>query len=176
MEPEVQLVVDEANANRAFHETFCRSLTAPQLASVAEGSIWSAQDYIAHLATIDLYVNEWFEHLIAEKRWRPEGVDGAPFSIDVWNDDKVIPLRGAALEEVLGIAAENRALLWSTVDRFTKPVIERTFEFGGNRITLLRYLQLWAGHDPAHTVDMLRGIPERKSDPEVRAWIGKYRA
>jgi hypothetical protein len=175
MEPQVQLVVDEANANRDFYEKFCRSLTAEQLASVAPNSIWSAQDYIAHLATIDLYVNEWFEHLVDGRSWRPKGPNGEAFSIDVWNDDKVLPLRGASLDDIFKIAGENRQMLWATVDRFTPAILESKFDFHANNITFLRYVQMWAGHDRAHSVDMIKGIPELKSDSDVRSWIEKYR-
>ena len=38
----------------------------------------------------------------------------------------------------------------------TPEVLEATFDFGGRTITQLRYLQLWAGHDPAHSADMVR--------------------
>jgi hypothetical protein len=176
MDPQLAPVIDEADANRAFFEDFCRSLTPPQLSAIVPGSHWRTKDYIAHLASIDIFVGEWFEHTADGRPWRPTtgDPDGSPFNIDTWNDDRINERQDASVHDLLAEAAEYREKLWATVDRFTPEVLAQQFNFRGTDISFLRYLQLWVAHDPAHSADMLRAIPERKDAP-VTAWLAKYR-
>jgi hypothetical protein len=168
-------VYEETNANRATFEAFCRSLTAEELARDVPRASWTVKDYIAHLATIDIWVGEWFEHLADGTPWRPRLDDGSPFNIDTWNEARIVERKGATVEQLLEEAAQHRVSLWAAVDRFTPEVLGQQFSFRENTITYLRYLQLWAGHDPAHSADMLRAMPGRLEDPAVKAWLAKYR-
>jgi hypothetical protein len=140
------------------------------------GSPWRVKDYIAHLASIDIFVGDWFEHTADGKPWRPTmgDADGSPFNIDTWNGARIDERYDASVDELFVEAAELRARLWATVDRFTPEVLAQQFNFRGTDITFLRYLQLWVAHDPAHSADMLRAIPEAK-DERVAAWLAKYR-
>jgi hypothetical protein len=174
MDAQLTPVIEEADANRAFYEEFCRSLTPSQLAAMVPDSPWRVKDYLAHLASIDIYVGEWFEHTADGRRWRPNNSeDGSPFNIDTWNGARIDERYDASVDELLEEAAELRAKLWATVDRFTPEVLAQQFNFRGRDITFLRYLQLWTAHDPAHSADMLRAIPEAK-DARVSAWLAKY--
>ncbi len=175
MQSEVEPVVREADDNRATYEAFCRSLTDEEMQTVIPGMTWRVKDYLAHLASIDIYVSEWFEHQAEGTRWRPALENGAPFDIDMWNEARIVERRDADVEELISEAATHRARLWAAVDRFSPEVLATTFNFRGNEITFLRYLQLWVAHDPAHTADMLKGLPERQSDPALREWLAKYR-
>ena len=89
MDAQLTPVIEEADANRAFYEEFCRSLTPPQLAAMVPDSPWRVKDYIAHLASIDIYVGEWFAHTADGRRWRPNSEDGSPFNIDTWNGARI---------------------------------------------------------------------------------------
>jgi hypothetical protein len=171
----VQPVVHEADANRATFEAFCRSLAPDELATVIPSMTWRVQDYIAHLASIDIYVAQWFEHTADGLRWHPAMEDGAPFDINAWNEARIVERREAPVEDLIAEAATNRDRLWAAVDRFSSDVLESRFNFRGTDITMLRYLQLWVAHDPAHTADMLRGLPSRRDDPELAVWLAKYR-
>jgi hypothetical protein len=175
MRAELEPVVQEANANRETYEAFCQSLSPAELGTVIPGLTWTVQDYIAHLATIDIYVAEWFEHTADGTRWRPTGEDGGPFNIDTWNERRIEERRAASVQDLLGEAARHRERLWAAVDRFTEEQLATKFNFRGAEITFLRYLQLWTAHDPAHTVDMLRGLPPERRDAAMDAWLSKYR-
>lgn len=177
MEAALDPVVRKANENREFFESWVRSLTPEQLAAVGPGTHWRAKDYVAHLASIDLYVSEWFEHVADGKRWRPNNSeDGSPFNIDTWNEDRITERRDATIDDLFREAAETRERLWSAVDRFTPEVLASTFDFRGQAGTSYqRYLELWTLHDPAHAFDMLRGIPELKGDETLRAWLNQLR-
>jgi len=174
MQNEVIPVVEEANANRVTYEAFCRGLTPEQLVSPIPGTTWRVKDYIAHLATIDLFVADWFEHTADGRSWRPKNDDGTPFNIDTWNEARIVERRDADLDQLFGEAAQLRDRLWAAVDRFSPEVLSGRFDFRGNNITFLRYLQLWVAHDPAHSVDMLRGLPAEARDGAMNAWLAKY--
>ncbi len=175
MNQQLDSVVRDTDENRAFYERFCRSLTPGELETVIPGMTWRVKDYIAHLASIDLYVGEWFEHHAAGTHWRPTGPDGGPFNIDTWNEERIIERKDNDLDALFGEAADLRLRLWTAVDRFTDAQLAQTFPFHGQDTSFLRYLQLWTAHDPAHTLDMLRGLPESRRDTDVDVWLKKYR-
>jgi hypothetical protein len=175
MHASVEPVVATTNAHRATFEAFCRSLSPAELDRDVPGSTWLVRDFIAHLATIDLYVTEWFEHLADGTRWRPRADDGGPFNIDTWNEGHVQQRRTMGVDSLLAEAAGYREKLWAAVDRFTPEVLEARFDFRGHDITHLRYLELWAGHDPAHSADMLRALPEQADNAEIMAWTAAFR-
>ncbi len=161
MDPRLQPVLAETNANRVTFEAFCRSLTAEELARDVPEATWAVKDYITHLATIDIWVGDWFSHLANGNVWAPLAEDGGPFNIDTWNEKEVVARRTRSVEELLTEAAGHRANLLATWERFSPEVLDAKFKFRGPEITFLRYLELWATHDPAHTQDMLRALPER---------------
>jgi hypothetical protein len=134
---------------------------------------WRVQDYIAHLASIDIYVADWFEHHADGTRFRAMNDDGTPFNIDTWNEARIVERTDASLDDLFGEAARHRDRLWAAVNRFTEDQLAQQFNFRGRDITFLRYLQLWTAHDPAHTADMLKGLPNTRRE-EVSGWLGKY--
>ena len=175
MDARLDPVVEETNRNRATFEDFCRSLTAEDLAQPVPRATWQVKGYIAHLASIDIWVGDWFEHQADGRRWRPTMDDGSPFDIDAWNEARVVERERASVDDLLTEAAGHRDRLWAAVDRFSPDVLDKPFNFRGHDITFLRYLQLWAGHDPAHSADMLRALPARQDDPGLREWFAPYR-
>lgn len=175
MQASLEPVVAAANQHRASFEAFCRSLTGEELDRKVPDATWLVRDYIAHLATIDTWVGDWFTHMVEGTPWRPSGESGAPFTIDDWNEGQVVPRRGNPVDALLAEAAANRDRLWAIVDRFTAELLATQFDFRGTMVTFQRYLELWSGHDPAHAMDMLRALPEKAADPEVAAWIDGYR-
>ena len=167
MDPRLQPVLAETNANRALFESFCRSLTPGELARDVPEATWAVKDYITHLATIDIWVGDWFNHLAAGNVWSPLAEDGGPFNIDDWNEIEVVARRGNTVDELLAEAANHREKLLATWERFSPEVLDAKFKFRGPEITFLHYLELWATHDPAHTQDMLRALPNRTPDAKT---------
>ncbi len=174
MDPRLIPVIAEAGANRDRFAAFCRSLTADELSRPVPEATWAVRDYLAHLATIDIWVGDWFTHLAEGRPWRPKGEGGAPFSIDTWNEAEVVARREHDVEQLLTEASGHRERLWETVERFTPQVLAGKMDFHGASITFLRYLQLWTGHDPAHTRDMVRALPERAAESDLLAWLAGY--
>ncbi len=173
-EERVLAVVEKANANRAIYEAFCRSLSDDELRSPVPDTPWSVQDYIAHLASIDIYVADWFEHVSRQERFRATGEDGGPFNIDTWNQARVDERAGATVDELFAEAAGHRERLWRAVASMPTEVLTESFNFRGNETSYVRYLELWTAHDPAHTVDMLRGLaPVRREG--INDWLTAHR-
>ena len=174
MDPQLNHVYALTNENRERFEAFSRSLSADELALDVPQATWTVKDYIAHLATIDIWVGDWFEHQADGKPWRPRGEEGAAFNIDTWNEAEVVARRSASVEDLLAEGARHRERLWAAVDRFTPEVLEAKFDFHHHSITFLRYLELWASHDPAHAADMCRALPSATEDAGVRAWLAPF--
>jgi hypothetical protein len=42
-------------------------------------------------------------------------------------------------------------------------------------VNFYQYLRAWVRHDPAHAIDMLRALPERREEAQVREWLDKVR-
>src|SRR5690242_16906526 len=119
MNPKLDPVVADTVAHREKFERFCRSLSKEEAERPIEGTHWRVKEYVAHLATIDIWVGQWFDALADRREFRFRNADGSPFNIDVWNDEQVNPRREATIEELLGEAVEHRARLFATWERFT---------------------------------------------------------
>jgi DinB superfamily len=168
-------VVADTVAHREKFETFCRSLTPEETVRPIPDSHWRVKDYIAHLATIDIWVGQWFDALADGREFRFRNADGTPFNIDTWNDHQVNPRRDSAIDDLLKEAATERAKLFATFERFSDETLDRRFDFHKNNISFLEYLKAWALHDPAHVWDSLPALPERKAEPWVREWMNSLR-
>lgn len=177
MVPRVQQVVDVIDAERERFERFCRSLSAEELVRPVPESTWIVQDFIAHLATIDGPVGTWFVSLVGGGDGQPGG-RGA-WNVDRYNDEAVAKRRELTVEQVLAEAAEQRAALVAVMARFTDAQLDGSIHFGGDskrppsEIPLNRYLQGWARHDVIHVTDMLKALPERRTDPVVAEWLAE---
>ena len=175
MKDRLTAVIDSADRNRTQFEQFCRLLSEEQLNRPIPESHWRVKDYISHLASIDIWVGgEWFESMASGAPWVPLSEDGSPFNIDERNDARVNERRDASLDELFAEAAQTRAALYSTFPRFNEETLASRLVFRGKEISFIEYLEAWTLHDPAHSVDMLKALPEKQADPQVRAWLASF--
>ena len=174
----VQTVIQSIREHRERFERFCRSLSEEELARPVPKSTWVVKDFISHLGTLDPELARSFQ---AAAEGRPEeasrSADGSPFELDAFNDARVAERRIWPLERVLEEASRNRAALIETLERLTDEDIGRVLHFRGDSkrepadLPLKVFLLGWARHDPIHSADMLKALPERASDPELSAWV-----
>ena len=175
MSDRLTAVIESADRNRVQFERFCRLLSEEQLHRPIPESHWRVKDYIAHLATIDIWVGgEWFESMASGTAFIPRGEDGSPFDIDSWNDARVKERLDASLDDLFAEAAQTRAALYSTFPRFSEETLASRFVFRKKEISFLEYLEAWTLHDPAHSVNMLKALPEKQANPQVRAWLANF--
>src|SRR5438093_6505498 len=177
--PRVQAILDEQAQHRARLEGFCRSLTEQELAEQVPGTPWSVHGYIAHLATIDSLISPFLAPLVGITDVpRPELPPPSPFDIDDWNE-AMVPLRaGTSVDELLAEAAKHRAEYARVLSALSDAQLDMMIPFGGDRkvinlsptqVPLEDLLWAIALHDPNHTQDILRAIPQR--EPAVRGWL-----
>jgi hypothetical protein len=180
MIPEVQATIERIAAERVRFERFCRGLSADELQRPVPGSSWLVKDFISHLATIDGPVGAWFSS-IADGRpsGSSEGEAAGTWDVDRFNDARVAERRTRSLDEIFAEAARERAALVDVLRRFTAEQLAGAIHFGGDskrppaEIPLGRYLQGWSRHDAIHVADMLKALPERRTQPEVAAWLAE---
>lgn len=175
MHPDVIPVAETSAINRARYAAFCRTLSTDELQLVIPGSHWRVVDYISHLATIDSWVGAWFSAWADGREFDFKNPDGSWMNIDTWNEERVVERKHAPLEALLTEAAAHRARIETTMAKFDQPLLDRVFRFRGTDITFLRYLQAWVAHDPAHTADMLKALPDRRDDPGLVEWLHAHR-
>jgi hypothetical protein len=175
----VRSIIDAIVENRRRFEEFCYSLSDVQLDRPVPSSTWIVRDFAAHLGTLDPALTRWFrgaagDGATTEPRYDP---DGHPFDVDAFNDGEVAARRGWPLARVFEEAAENRLVLIAALERLTDEQVEKPMRFGGDakrapaEFPLKLFLRGWAQHDPIHVADMLRAVPERASDPDLRIWL-----
>jgi hypothetical protein len=175
----VQAIRDDQARHRQRFEAFCRSLTAKELAEQVPGTPWTVHGYIAHLATIDSLIVPFLAPLVGISGVpAPEVPPPSPFDIDEWNE-AMVPLRaGAPVGELLSEAAKHRAEYVRVLSALSDAQLDMMIPFGGDRkvidlpptqVRLEDLLWAIALHDPNHTQDILRAIPER--EPDVRGWL-----
>jgi hypothetical protein len=176
MHPDVAAVMQELDAHRARFIVFCRALSAEELERPVPGSEWQVRDFIAHLATIDGPVAATFT-AIQENQQEGSGDTAKPrWDVDRWNQGKVEQRRGTSVDALFAEAAEGRVNLRKVLAAFDEESLGRTLRFGGDsrrtaaEVEVRAYLRGWCKHDPMHVVDMLRGIPGRRT-AIVDQWI-----
>jgi len=174
-----QAIIDEQARHRERFEAFCRSLTDEELSEQVPGTPWTVHGYIAHLATIDSLIVPFLAPLVGITGVpAPEVPPPSPFDIDEWNEE-MVPLRaGASMEELLSEAAKHRAEYVRVLSALSDEQLDMMIPFGGDRkvidlpptqVRLEDLLWAIALHDPNHTQDIVRGIPQRERD--VREWL-----
>ncbi len=172
-------VIAVIGENRRRFEEFCYSLSGEQLGRPVPDSTWLVRDFAAHLGTLDPAIARWFEAARSAEGIVDNGVgpDDAPFDIDAFNDAQVVERQPWPLERVFAEAAKNREKLIETLAALTEEEVDRPMHFAGDAkrsggtMPLKLFLAGWAQHDPIHVADMLKALPERARDPELRAWL-----
>lgn len=176
MHPDVQTVIDELDAHRIRFEAFSLALAEEQLRRDVPNSTWIVKDFISHLATIDEPVRRFFQNIRVQKKADWDTPDGERFNIDRWNESMVQARRASSVEDILAEAAVLRAAIKDEMTQIGQEELDMPFVFGGDakrgrrEVIFGDYLRGWCKHDPIHTVDMMRALPECES-PALLAWF-----
>lgn len=171
MDEKLTRVIEDTRAHRARFEDFCRTLTVADSELVVPGSHWRVKEYISHLATIDGWVGRWFEAVTRGRIEPAESAGARAFDIDAWNEEQVVERRDRSVEALLEEAAERRASLFETMERFGPEQLAMRFDFRGRNISFHSYLRAWSLHDPAHAREMLTALEGVARYAEARAWV-----
>lgn len=174
----IERLVETFERNRVRFETFCRSLSDEELARPVPNSSWQVKDFVCHLATLDTETTRWFEAVMAgDLSGLVETPEGAKFDIDAWNDEAIAERKGWTLDEIFAEAAPNRQRMLETLSRMTDEDIDQVVHFAGDNkrdpadVQFKLFLFGLARHDPIHVADMLKALPERADDPELKEWL-----
>lgn len=164
--------------NRERFVAFCGSLSEEELARPVPNSTWQVKDFVSHLATLDTEITRWFESVMAGDTKGPgQNPDGTRFDIDQWNDAAIAERKGWTLDQIFTEAAPNREKMLETLARMTDEQIEQVVHFPGDNkrdpadVPFKLFLFGLARHDPIHVADMLKALPERADDADLRAWL-----
>jgi hypothetical protein len=175
--PTAQTVIDAIVENRSKFEAFCYSLGEQQLNRAVPRSTWIVRDFASHLGTLDTALLRWFAAADGDATAAATADDGTPLDVDAFNDAQVMARREWPLERVFAEAAANRAKLVELLATLKQEQIDATMRFGGDAkrrpadIPLKVFLSGWAQHDPIHVADMLKALPERAEDADLKAWL-----
>ena len=180
MNPRARLIIDELARHRVQFEHLCRSLTAGELAAVLPGSHWTVKDYVVHLASIDGLIAAAFGPSVGLTYPPADPPLPQPFDIDEWNESAVRQRESGDIETLLAEAAGHRDNMVEAIARMTDANLDRVIPYGGDRKSLglaptpVRFGGLlWAIaiHDPTHTQDIVRALPERGKEPWIAEWL-----
>ncbi|MCH7953212.1 MAG: maleylpyruvate isomerase N-terminal domain-containing protein [Chloroflexi bacterium] len=174
----MQKTIDTIKDERRRFEAFCRSLSEEELTRPVPDSTWIVRDFIPHLGTLDTELIRWFEGVASGV---PDAIerdaDGRPFQLDNWNDSTVAERREWTLDKIFDEAAANRERLIVTLEKLTDEQTDSVTKMAGDSkrppadVPLKLFLAGWAHHDAVHVADMLKALPERADEPEMRAWM-----
>ncbi|MEX2157878.1 MAG: DinB family protein [Dehalococcoidia bacterium] len=166
--PRAQETIDKAAEERARFADWVRSVPDEQWSRTSPEGIWQARDYVAHLASIDPLLTGWFRSVQdpAQKHSFTRG-----FSIDEWNEERILARRNNSIDDVLAELESNRAELNAALADFTDEQLDSTIHFGGDAkraprdIPLHLYLRGWVYHDRWHMEDARRAIAGEAEQP-----------
>jgi len=186
-EREIDGVIAVIRENRRRFEEFCRSLSEEELTRPVPGTTWVVRDFAAHLDTLDTALVAWIQGVprasqlaAAEDAPSSAGSSGGAageFDVDAFNDAQVAERRGWPLERVFAEAAANRARLIEALSTLTDERMAAPMHFPGDHkrqpadLPLNLFLAGWAQHDAMHVADMLKALPERAGDLEIKRWL-----
>jgi hypothetical protein len=175
----IDAIVATIITNRRRFEAFCYLLSEEELNRAVPNSTWVVRDFAAHLGTLDRAIVGWLRALAAggDSLDSTRNEDGSEFDVDAFNDAHVLERRAWPLARVFEEAAANRRELIDALRALTDQQIDRPMRFSGDAkrrpgdLPLKTFLVGWAQHDPIHVADMLKALPERAADPELRRWL-----
>jgi DinB superfamily len=170
-----QPVIDGLRVNREKLRAFCDSLSEDELNRlVPPDNAWTVKDFLIHLLTFDDLTAEWVEGVIAGDTSAPTTVDGG---IDAWNNRRVAEWRGKSLDDIFAASANERARFESVLERLSQEQMDTVVHFPGDnkrdpgRVPIGLFLHGLARHDPVHVADIVKALPERANDPDLKAWL-----
>ena len=180
MNPRIQLVIDEFARHRTQFTHLCHALTPEELRTPIPGSQWTVRDYVAHLCTIDGLIVPGFSAQVGLQAPLPDVPFPQPFDIDEWNDAAVRARDNASIDDLLAEANTHRERMLAAIERFTDANLDAIIDYGGDRKSLnlpkskVRFGGLLWGiaiHEPTHTRDILRALPDRAGEPWIVEWL-----
>jgi hypothetical protein len=171
-------LIERFRDNRERFVAFCRSLSDEELARPVPDSTYRVKDFVSHLATLDPVMAQQFERAAqGQMEELGRGDDGSPFDVDKYNDAEVANRRDWSLDQMLEEAAANRAVFLDSLAKLEDEHIDKVVHFTGDNkrdpadIPFKLFLQGLTRHDPIHVADMVKALPERAEDPELKAWL-----
>ena len=174
----IERLTRQFRSNRDRFEAFCGSLTKDQLERPVPNSTYRVKDFASHLGTLDTELIRWFKAVREGRSDEPaRSADGSAFDVDQFNDAVVAERRDWSLDQIFEEAAANRERLLSALEALDDEAIELTVHFSGDNkrppadVPFKLFLFGLARHDNIHAADMLKALPERADDPELKAWL-----
>jgi hypothetical protein len=179
MSETLERVVATIAENRRRFEAFCYSLSEEELNRPVPASTWIVRDFAAHLGTLDRAMIGWLRALASggPSLDATRNDDGTPFDVDAFNEAQVAERRTWPLDRVFAEASANRADLIDALRALSDEQVAASMHFSGDAkrragdVQLSTFLVGWAQHDPIHVADMLRALPERAAEPDLRSWL-----
>ena len=104
-----------------------------------------------------------------------------PFDIDDWNEAAVRAREDASIDDLLEESRRHRTNMLTAIERMTDVDLDRIIPYGGDRKatglapTPVRFGGLLWGiaiHEPTHTRDIIRALPDRGEEPWIVEWLG----
>jgi hypothetical protein len=173
-----QSVIDGLRKNREVFAEFCRSLSDEELARpVPPDNKWTVKDFIIHNLTFDDLTTEWVNSVAAGNTAAPAGTDGEPFDVDAWNNQRVEERRHLSIDQLLEQSEPERRSFEEALAKLSEENLKAVVDFPGDnkrdpgQVPFGLFLHGLIRHDQIHTVDMLKALPERAEDPELKAWV-----
>jgi hypothetical protein len=158
-----QQVIDKMADERTRFAEWVRSVPEETWSNIAEGGMWQARDYVAHLASIDpLLVG--LIRIFQSGGEAGRGSDGRAFSIDDWNEKQILERRDRSIESLLADLETNRGPLNAAIAGFTDEQLDMTFHFGGDKsrsprdVPVHQFLSGLVHHDSWHMEDAKRAL------------------
>jgi hypothetical protein len=171
-------MIDAMKSHRQRLEAFARSLSDEELERPVPDSDWRVKDFLIHLLSFDPEMVRWLERVRAGDTSVPKTTsDGEPYNIDTWNNAQVAERRDWPLERILEEGVEGRKQFEATLRTMEDEHIEQVVDFPGDnkrdpaKVQLKLFLGGLGRHDPVHVADIMKALPERSEDPELRAWL-----
>jgi hypothetical protein len=163
--------IDKMAQERERFITWVRSVPSDDWPKLSPDGMWQARDYVAHLASIDPLLTRLIRTFQQEGGAADGRDSGRRFSIDEWNEGKILKRRTHSIEELIAEMEKYRGDLGAAMAAFSDEQLDRTFHFGGDKSRSPRDLQVGeflrglVYHDRWHMEDARRAIEGESEQP-----------
>jgi hypothetical protein len=166
-----QEAIDKMAQERERFITWVRSVPSDDWAKLSPDGMWQAQDYVAHLASIDPLLTGLIRAFQQEGGVADGRDSGRRFSIDDWNEGQILERRARSTDDLIAEMEKHRGDLSAAMADFTDEQLDRTFHFGGDKsrsprdVTVGEFLRGLVYHDRWHMEDARRAIEGEAEQP-----------
>jgi hypothetical protein len=177
MDPAIEELVDELEANRAMFTALCLSCGPDDVSRVGADDRWAIRDHVAHVASYDQLAIGHLAASASTAMTNPDRSPGEPVDSDAWNAAEIERREGRDITSMLDEMGRLRTRSLELLAANVGGEIDREIYFPGDArrasgmVPLRLWLRYWSKHDMLHAQAIVRAVPQLTANADFQSWL-----